>query len=933
MTLRSLLIVLLFATAVHAGMFQVHDTPVSGAFEFVGAAGVAAIVYDSEDAEVVDVAAHLLADDVVRVTGRRPDVVDSVPGVRRMVLIGTVGHSRFIDALVKAGKLDVDPIAGQWESFIIQRIDQPSDGVDEMLVIAGSDRRGTTYGIFTLSEAIGVSPWYWWADVPSKKREQVYVECAGLIQGPPSVKYRGIFINDEDWGLQPWAAKNMDPDIQDIGPNTYAQVFELLLRLKANFIWPAMHSCTKAFNIYPENKKVADRYAIVMGASHCEPMLRNNVTEWDKKADGDWNYETNPNGVYDYWERRVIENGLYENVYTVGMRGIHDSGVPGGRTQEDKKGILERVISDQRKMIRQHVNPDPSRVPQIFCPYKEVLDIYKLGMDLPDDVTIVWPDDNHGYIRNLSTPEERKRFGGSGIYYHMSYWGAPQDYLWLSSTSPAKIAYEMRMAYAYGADRLWVFNVGDIKPCELEMDFAMRLAYDVEKWPAEQAATYPVEWAAAIFGEQYKDDFSTIFSRYYQESQRGRSEHLDSVHIPDSEWMLRCRVFDVISKRTEQIYKDLDPVYRDAFFQLVLYPVKGASLMNQKWTFMQTGEADSALQAYEEIQTLTKQYNQDVAGGKWDGIMDAAPRKRPVFKRPDVKQIKDSVDHQDPLVRLNLDDARCGGNMSFDKNELAAQAPGVQKADSKSRAVISFRAEYSGAADLYFLARCPDDDHDSWFVSVNGDEAVSNDHATGDEYRWLKIRNAQLEKGKNELVITQREPGTRIRQIVLMPSGGIPREEIREPDVVFSPADYSTVVQGKYASWLQIPGLGIDSVAMTTSPYETPSIDVADLKQAPAVTYTFDGKADEAVVESRFLPTHRINEGMQLRYAVQVDDGPVEVMDINVASESGTWNENVLNGFSNGMTTHALARQNQHRITIYLLDPGMALCQVRVFKD
>jgi hypothetical protein len=287
------------------------------------------------------------------------------------------------------------------------------------LVIAGSDRRGTAYGIFHLSRLMGVSPFVWWADVFACKEKSSYMFQVPYISKEPSVQYRGIFINDEDWGLQPWAAKNMDTDIKDIGPKTYAKVFELLLRLKANYIWPAMHPCTRAFYYYKQNPKVADDYAIVVGSSHAEPMLRNNVFEWAVnfeneygKKSGEWRYDTNKDIVYNYWNDRVKQATNYESVFTVGMRGVHDSGMPGPKDADEKLKLLEQIITDQRQMLQNNFKKQPDKLPQIFVPYKEVLSLYRRGMKLPDDITIIWPDDNHGYIRQLPNEAEQKRSGG-----------------------------------------------------------------------------------------------------------------------------------------------------------------------------------------------------------------------------------------------------------------------------------------------------------------------------------------------------------------------------------------------------------------------------------------------------------------------------------------------------------------------------------------
>src|SRR4030095_4159199 len=395
------------------------------------------------DFQVVQIAAQEFAADVERVTGKSPRLGSQPSQASRYsVIIGTLGRSALIDSLVQAGKLDLEQLRGKWESLVVATVPNPLPNIEMGLVIAGSDRRGTAFGVFELSQAIGVSPWYWWADVPPVRHANLFVASGTKRAGPPSVQYRGIFLNDEDWGLQPWAAKTFDPQLGDIGPKTYARVFELLLRLKANTLWPAMHNCTKAFNLYPDNKRVADDYAIVMGSSHAEPMLRNNVTEWVEKHE-DYDYTRNADAVRRYWEQRVEQNGKFESIYTIGMRGIHDSPIQGPKTQPERIKVLEQIFADQRGLLAKHVKEDVSTVPQIFCPYKEVLSDYRNGLKVPDDVTIVFPDDNFGYIRYLPTDAERKRPGGFGVYYHASYLGGPLSYLWLDTTTTSLLWQEI----------------------------------------------------------------------------------------------------------------------------------------------------------------------------------------------------------------------------------------------------------------------------------------------------------------------------------------------------------------------------------------------------------------------------------------------------------------------------------------------------------
>jgi len=611
------------------------------------------IIIDSSDFKVVQIAADALQEDIFDISSQKLRVSVNNKISLYPLIIGTIGHSKFIDSLIRLKKLNVDQIKGKWESYMIQTINQPFKNVQQALIIAGSDRRGTAFGVFELSKIIGVSPWKWWADVRPEKYSSIYLKPGKIVHGSPSVKYRGIFINDEDWGLQPWSAKNLDTDIKDIGPKTYAKVFELLLRLKANFLWPAMHPCTKAFYYYRDNPKLADDYAIVVGSSHAEPMLRNNVFEWVVnfeneygKKPGEWRYDSNGKEILRYWQDRVVQSKDFESVYTIGMRGVHDSGMPGPKTTSGKKQLLQQVISDQRNLLQATFKKPASNIPQIFCPYKEVLDIYRNGLLLPDDVTIVWADDNHGYIRQLSNNVEQKRTGSSGIYYHISYWGSPHDYLWLSSTSPSLVSYEMTKAYEYGADRLWVFNVGDIKPAEMELEFAMDLAWNKNSWPPEKAYNYAEYWASQIFGKKYSKDIAAIKNTYYELAASGKPEHLGLVSFDKNEENERLEKYSRITLDVAQLKDRIPTRLKDAYFQLIYYPVTSAALMNQKIILAKrsldpTLPTDSARyyanvskNAFRQIQQLTEEYNSKIADGKWNGIISWHPRDLAVFNMP-----------------------------------------------------------------------------------------------------------------------------------------------------------------------------------------------------------------------------------------------------------------------------------------------------------
>ncbi len=601
--------------------------------------GVARVETAPGDHDVVRIAAADLVRDLTRVSGATAD-----NGTR--IWLGTLGRNPAIDRLVRRGKLDVSKLRGAWESFVIATVANPAPGVASVLVIVGSDRRGTAFGAYELSRAIGVSPWHWWADVSPEHHATIHA-ARGLHRfGPPSVRYRGIFLNDEDWGLQPWAAGTFEPETGTIGPKTYARLFELMLRLKANLVWPAMHKVTLPFNANPDNARLADCYAIVMGSSHAEPMLRNNVGEWTAPA-ADFNYLTNPAGVAEYWNARVGTNGRYESVWTLGMRGIHDSGIVGPATDDARRVLLERIFADQRGMLARGVNRDVARVPQVFTPYKEVLDVYRGGLKVPDDVTLMWPDDNFGYIRHLPDAAERARSGGSGIYYHLSYLGAPLSYLWLSTTPPALLREELGRAWDAGARRMWVANVGDLKPAELATDYFLTLAWDVPGTRAKPIDTVVSAWAAHTIGADVAPDVAAILAEHHRLNFQRRPEHLQwwlpgelskPSPLTPAEVATRLTAFDALRTRVRSIAPRIAPDRRDAFFELVDYPVTAAALANTRVFDAETHDRlrdtdpDSAAVAGERsraadaaITALTSRSNNEIAGGKWQGLMAVEP--------------------------------------------------------------------------------------------------------------------------------------------------------------------------------------------------------------------------------------------------------------------------------------------------------------------
>jgi hypothetical protein len=636
----------------------VSDKATVSSFALVSELTVASFCYDENDAKVLGIVAEAFCNDVELLTGKDINIVHQAGSVVPTIIAGTVGQSKFIDDLIKSKQLDVSAIKNKWESFIIKT-------AGKKLIIAGSDPRGTAYGIFHVSKLFGVSPWVWWADAVPAKKKQLYISGT-YISKEPSVKYRGIFLNDEDWGLQPWAAKTFESETNDIGPKTYAKIFELLLRLRANLIWPAMHPSTKAFFHYPGNAQMATDYAIVVGSSHAEPMLRNNVDEWKEKTMGEFNFISNHDTIYRYWEDRVIQSKGFNAFYTLGIRGVHDSKMLGANTLKEQKELMDKAVKEQREMLVKHINPVIEKVPQAFIPYKEVQDIYDYGFEVPKDVTLVWCDDNYGYIKHFPNEKERTQKGGNGVYYHISYWGRPHDYLWLSSTHPAQVYTQMRMAYEKGAKEMWVVNVGDIKPGEYLTEFFLDMAWSIDSITNNQKGLeqHLHNFLGREFGKTNAKEMVSLMNEYYRLAYIRKPEFMGATRteesdpkykivadLPWSEEEINQRLNDyaVIDAKAVQLAKRISSAKQDSWFQLIEYPVRGAAAINKKLLYAQLARHSKAVwklsdDAYDTIVTLTNRYN-SLANGKWKYMMDMKPRQLAVYD----KAIQQTFDK--PLVQ------------------------------------------------------------------------------------------------------------------------------------------------------------------------------------------------------------------------------------------------------------------------------------------
>jgi hypothetical protein len=626
----------------------VENTSSKGSFPVAQGGAAADIYVDSADWSGVLRAATDLQADVNRVTALTPKLITDGKGLgKNVIIIGTIGRSTIIDQLIKDKKIDVSKVKGQWEASITQVVPSPMRGMSSALVIAGADKRGTVYGIYNLSEQMGVSPWYFWADVPTPHQDTVFVKAGSYLQGSPSVKYRGIFLNDESPDLTRWVQEKfgtvptgVDANVTaNYGRQFYTNLFELILRIKGNYLWPAMWNNRFSMDDL-QNAPLADMYGVVIGTSHQDPMLRSEK-EWTwgpQTTVGARNYAQHPKELDAFWREGLVMNSNYEAILTLGLRGAGDQPMIPNATDEQSMDLLKTIFDAQRKIIADVVNPDVTKVPQLWCPYKEVQAYYEEGLRPPDDVTILWAEDNWGDVRRLPTAAERNRPGGAGIYYHFDYHGGPRSYQWLNSSPIAKIWDQLSLAKQYGADRIWIVNVGHFKGYELPMQYFMDLGWNADRWQADNTDDYTRRWSKEQFGAQYADQIAGIMEKYTKFNGRRKPELVDPttysvVNYQEGEKVVAD--YEAIAQQAQEISDKLPEAARPAFYELVLFPAKAAALLNHMYLaaaqnnlYANQGRASAGSKATEvralfaASTNLVADYNHNLLNGKWDHFMD-----------------------------------------------------------------------------------------------------------------------------------------------------------------------------------------------------------------------------------------------------------------------------------------------------------------------
>jgi hypothetical protein len=902
----------------------VDTTNKPGNFVIVASNRAAPLYVDPNDYPGVVRAVHDLQADIQRVTDCRPEILpDSTHLAPRVILIGTLGKSPLIDDLVRTHKLDTTAVTAKWESFTIQTVANPLPGVTSALVIVGSDKRGTIYGIYDLSEQIGVSPWYWWADVPVRHQPTLTVKPGAFAQGPPAIKYRGIFLNDEAPSLTGWVKEKYG----NYNHEFYQKVFELILRLKGNYLWPAMWN--NAFNEDdPLNPKLADEYGIVMGTSHHEPMMRAQQ-EWKRHGSGPWDYSRNGVFLREFWQQGLERNKDYEQIVTIGMRG--DGDLP--MSESANIALLEQIVADQRKIITDVYHRDPATVPQDWALYKEVQEYYEKGMRVPDDVTLLWCDDNWGNIRRLPTAQERQRPGGAGIYYHFDYVGDPRSYKWINTNPLPKVWEQMNLALNYGADRIWIVNVGDLKPMEFPIEFFLSLAWNPSRWPKESIREFGTLWATREFGPQHASEIADIVSAYAKYNGRRKPELLE----PDTYSQVNYREADTvaadfqsIASKAQEIYKQLPDNEKDAFYQLVLYPAKASATVTQLYVTAGKNQfyasqsrtrtndlADQATALFQTDAELSSYYNHTLAHGRWDHMMDQTHIGYTFWNEP-PKNTMPKVSRIELPTAANMGVAVEGSALAWPGSPGESTLPQFDVFNDQhfyidvfNRGQTPFTFHATPSAPWILLSESTGAVAQETRIQVSIDwRKAPQGSATGD----IKISSSGGEPVTVHIEAFRPATPTKDQLSGFLESNGY---------VSMEAAHYTNKVDTPSARWEKIDDLGRTLSAMTIFPVTSPSVQPPQSSRLEYKMYLFHTGPIE--VEAILDPTLNFVPGRGLRYAISFDDETPQIIDMLAHNSTEDWSTSVKDAVRKVKSNFTITNPGYHTLKFWMVDPGVVL--------
>ena len=891
----------------------------SDRFPLVGNA-TAGLVMSADEPEGVKLAASNFQLDIERVTGKKPTLEEKseVTGTAPVVIIGTVGKSQLIDQLVAAGKLNVSELGGKWETYIIQTIKEPFDGISDALVIAGSDKRGTTFGIYELSEQIGVSPWYWWADVPVKTKDQLYIARGKHTKGTPAVKYRGIFINDEAPALAGWAEEKFG----GFNHQFYENVFELILRLKGNYLWPAMWG-RAIYDDDPISPRLADKYGVVIGTSHHEPLMRAHV-EWSRYGKGDWNYETNEAVLKEFWREGIERMGDNESLVTLGMRGDGDEPM----SEESNIELLERIVADQREIIKEVTNKPISETPQVWALYKEVQDYYDQGMRVPDDVTLLLADDNWGNVRKLPALGQAPRPGGYGMYYHFDYVGGPRNYKWLNTSPISRIWEQMQLTYEHGVEELWIVNVGDIKPMELPITFFLDYAWNPRNFPEDRMAHYTEDWAAKQFGPEYANEIAHLLDKYTKYNGRRKPELLDQktyslIHYNEAERIVK--EYSELVELAESIYDKIDGEYRDAYYQLVLHPVIACANLNELYVTVAKNHlyekqgrnltnamAQKAKDLFERDAEISRYYNEELADGKWSHMMDQTHIGYTYWQQPEVNAM--------PEVKTNKPRSRAALGVSISGTE--EHFPATKGLSFTTLTPFMTVDQYlevfnRGGGELQYEISS----NDPW-IQLSQQKGQTSDQ----ERIYISVDWDKVPAGKKTSIITV--ASGRDKATVEVPLNKV---EITEDFSGFiEGAGYVSIHAANFTGkkeimpfrWITVPDLGRTGSAVTV-------VTGVGSDEEPVNYLEYEVYVEnpgKVTLHTYLSPTlNYLNTEEGIRFGVSIGEESPQILSMHKGSGDRDWNRWVANNINIQKSEHTITSPGKHKVRIWYVDPGIVI--------
>jgi len=905
--------------------FAVFDKKKSNDFILSEKGIVTPLVVSAFDYIGVIDAMKCLQSDMKAVTGVEPKLLlDRIPQNQQIVIVGTLGNSPLIDQLIKTKKINVDEIKGKWENSLIEVIENPFANVARALVIVGSDQRGTIFGIYDLSEKIGVSPWYWWADVPIPQQINMYIKPGRYNLGEPKIKYRGIFISDEEPSLSRWAVENYG----GFNRQFYEKVFELVLRLKGNFMWPAMW--LDSFNSDdPINANLANEMGIVMGTSYQEPMSRA-WAEWKKNGKGAWNYEKNREELKQFWADGIKRIGKSEVIVNLGMRGDGDVAM----SNEINVALLEKIVTDQRKIISDVTGKPITETLQMWALYKEVQDYYDKGMRVPDDVTLILCDDNWGNIRKLPKPGTPDRKGGYGIYYHFDYVGEPRNYKWVNTNPIPRIWEQMDLAYEHGANQLWIVNVGDLKPMEYPISFFLNYAWNPEKWPSEKLPDYSKKWCAQQFGEKQSEEIASLIDTYVKYNSRRKPELL----APEIYSLINYREAETVVDdynnlldRAIKVSKKLPKEYNDAFYQLVQHPIEACANLNElyftvaknrlyaaQWRINANDLAKKAEQLFKKDGDISEYYNKKLSGGKWNNMMNQTHIGYTSWQQPDK-----NIMPEEKIIQPKSD-ASMG---------VAVEGSEIYRPLFQGDLLLPVFDSYN--IQSYYFELFNQGKKSYNFQIITGHPWVKVSESKGkieSEKRIIvQIDWGKAPEGKNSstINITGSEGSVATIHVVIENYSEEQKKGVKgfiesNGYISIEAEHYSKNLPNSSASWKLIPGLGRTLSAMHPVPVN--AIRQNPKAGAPALEYNFHlYTTGEIKVNTYLSPTLNIYNDEGLKYAISIDDEEPQIMNMHSNFSTQNWEESVKNNSRVITSTHNIKDKGNHVLKIWMVDPGVVV--------